>query len=335
MPQLKPSSKKLIDQNKRILQAAKRSLKIEAEAITYLIKRLDQSFVDVVHTLDNCQGHLVITGIGKSGLIGQKIAATFSSIGLPAVFLHAGEASHGDLGIISKNDIILAISNSGETEEILKLLPAINRFKCTFVAMTGNSKSTLARRAHFVLDIATKEEACYMNLVPTASTTATLAMGDALVLALMEKRGVRPEDFAMNHPGGSLGRKLFTLVEDLMHTGDQIPIISENADINSLLAEMTTKRLGTAIVVNKNQHIKGIITDGDLRRLLETKKEFSQLKAKQIMSKNPRTISSDQLATKALQIMEEFSITSLIVSNDSKKAHGILHLHDILKSGIA
>ena len=332
MQPLKKSSPELTN---KIIEAGKRVLRIESESVADLIGRIDQTFVDVVSLLDECPGHLVVLGIGKSGLVGQKIAATFSSIGLSAVFVHAAEASHGDLGIIGKEDVILAISNSGETEEMVRLLPVINRRKCTLVAMTGNPDSTLAKRAHYVLDIGVAEEACALNLVPTASTTATLAMGDTLAMGLLEKRGFKEDDFALNHPGGSLGRKLLVTVEDLMHAGDTIPTVPENADIYAVLTEMSRKRLGTTLVVNGQGQMAGVITDGDLRRLMESKRDIAQISASDLMSAHPKTVKKDDMATKALQMMEEFSITCIAVSDDGKAIDGMIHLHDLLRSGIA
>ncbi len=321
----------------QLLEAGRRALKIESQALQDLSARLDSSFVEVVNLLDHLiteSRHLVVTGIGKSGLIGNKIAATFSSIGLPTIFLHAAEASHGDLGILKQDDTLLMISNSGETEELLKLLPALNRRRCTLVAMTGAPDSTLGRRAQMVLDVSVSEEACSLNLVPTASTTATLALGDALAMALLTKRGFRPEDFAQFHPGGSLGRRLLTTVEDLMHQGDDIPTVSEEADFFSVLHEMSSKRLGVTLVMDQNQAILGIITDGDIRRLIEKKADTTHLNAKEFMSPAPRHINKDELAAKALQKMEEHQITSLVVSPDGARLDGILHLHDLLKAGL-
>jgi len=326
---MQPLKKSLPELKNKIIEAGKRVLRIESESVADLIDRIDQTFVDVVSLLDECPGHLVVLGIGKSGLVGQKIAATFSSIGLSAVFVHAAEASHGDLGIIGKEDVILAISNSGETEEMVRLLPVINRRKCTLVAMTGNPDSTLAKRAHYVLDIGVKEEACSLNLVPTASTTATLAMGDTLAMGLLEKRGFKEDDFALNHPGGSLGRKLLVTVADLMHAGDTIP------NIYAVLTEMSRKRLGTTLVVDDKGQMAGVITDGDLRRLMESKRDIATINAGELMSKNPKTVKKDDMATKALQMMEEFSITCIAVSDDGKQIDGMIHLHDLLRSGIA
>jgi len=327
-PKGSPSKQK----SQTIIDTARRALKIESKAVADLVDRIDESFVNVVHHIDQCQ-HLIITGMGKSGLIGNKIAATFSSLGLPTLFLHAAEASHGDLGMIVENDTVIAISNSGETEEIIKLLPSFKRINCTLVAMTGKPTSTLAKCSDFILDVSVQEEACSIDLVPTASTTATLALGDALAVALMELRGIRKEDFAQNHPGGSLGRRLLTTVEDLMHSGDAIPKVFEDADSRLVIGEISKKRLGVTLVTDHNGNLKGMVTDGDLRRLMEKEKDITQLKASNMMAKNPKTIARETLAAKAVQIMEEHSITSLIVSEEGK-VQGIIHLHDILKAGI-
>ncbi len=316
-----------------IIGTARKVLNIESQAIAELGNRIDDQFVNVVHHLNLCK-HLVVTGVGKSGLIGKKISSTFSSIGLPSLFLHASEASHGDLGMISEGDTVIAISNSGETEEIVKLLPVFNRIQCTLVGMTGNIQSSLAKQSDYVLDVSVKEEACSKDLVPTASTTATLAMGDALAMAFMELRGVQEEDFALNHPGGSLGRKLLTLVNDLMHSGEDIPRIKEDADIYQVLKEISQKRLGMTVVINDQDQLLGIITDGDLRRLIEKQKDISQACAKDMMGSHPKTISRDTLAAKAVRIMQDHSITSLVVISDNQKIEGIIHLHDILKAGV-
>jgi len=321
--------------NNSLIESAKRVFKIESDAVAALADRVGSDFSEAVHALDRKEGRLFVTGMGKSGLIGKKIAATMSSVGLPAVFVHAAEGIHGDLGLVSRNDRVIAISNSGETEEILKLLPTLSRLKCTLITMTGNLQSTLATRSDYVLDIGVKEEAGGNGLIPTASTTATLAMGDALVIAYLHLRGFREEDFAMNHPGGSLGRKMLTIVEDLMHVGNTIPMVYENADIATILSEMTQKRLGTTLVTDKNKMLQGVITDGDLRRMIEEKKDLSKIKASDLMGTHPKWIKKNEVATKAIQLMEEFSITSLVVSEDGKKVTGIIHLHDLLKAGIA
>jgi arabinose-5-phosphate isomerase len=337
---LKPSTKKCVPQDsaenqdaQSIIETARKVLDIESQAIAELGNRIDDQFVNVVHHLNQCK-HLVVTGVGKSGLIGKKISSTFSSIGLPSLFLHASEASHGDLGMISEGDTVIAISNSGETDEVVKLLPIFNRIKCTLVGMTGNMKSSLAKRSDYVLDVSVKVEACSKDLVPTASTTATLAMGDALAMAFMELRGVQEEDFALNHPGGSLGRKLLTLVDDLMHSGEDIPRIKEDADIYQVLKEISQKRLGMTLVVGGQDQLLGIITDGDLRRLIEKQKDISQACAKDMMGGKPKTITRDTLATKAVRIMQDHAITSLAVISDDQEIEGIIHLHDILKAGV-
>ena len=318
--------------NQKIIDIARRALKIESEAVAGLVERINDDFVNVVHHIDKCQ-HLVITGMGKSGIIGKKIASTFSSLGLPTLFIHAAEASHGDLGMIVKNDTVIAISNSGETEEILKLLPSFKRINCTLVAITGKPKSTLAKCSDYVLNVGVQEEACSIDLVPTASTTATLALGDTLAVAFMELRGIQEEDFAQNHPGGTLGRRLLTSVADLMHIGDDVPKVFENADAKEVIAEMSQKRLGITLVTDQSGQLKGMVTDGDLRRLMENNKDISKLNASNMMVKNPKTITQETLAAKAIQVMEEHSITSLVVSSENE-IDGVIHLHDILKAGI-
>ena len=318
--------------DQKIIDISRRALKIESEAVAGLVERVNDDFVNVVHHIDKCQ-HLVITGMGKSGIIGKKIASTFSSLGLPTLFTHAAEASHGDLGMIVKNDTVIAISNSGETEEILKLLPSFKRINCTLVAITGKPKSTLAKCSDYVLNVGVQEEACSIDLVPTASTTATLALGDALAVAFMQLRGIQEEDFAQNHPGGTLGRRLLTSVADLMHIGDDIPKVFENADAKEVIAEMSQKRLGITLVTDQSGQLKGMVTDGDLRRLMENNKDISKLNASNMMVKNPKTITQETLAAKAIQVMEEHSITSLIVSSENG-IDGVVHLHDILKTGI-
>ena len=318
--------------DQKIIDIARRALKIESEAVAGLVERINDDFVNIVHHIDKCQ-HLVITGMGKSGIIGKKIASTFSSLGLPTLFTHAAEASHGDLGMIVKNDTVIAISNSGETEEVLKLLPSFKRINCTLVAVTGKPESTLAKCSDYVLNVAVQEEACSIDLVPTASTTATLALGDALAVAFMELRGIKEKDFAQNHPGGTLGRRLLTTVADLMHAGDDIPKVFENVEAQEVIAEMSQKRLGMTIVTDKSGKLKGVVTDGDLRRLMENNKDISKLNASNMKVKNPKTITQETLAAKAIQVMEEHSITSLVVSNENE-IEGVIHLHDILKAGI-
>jgi len=321
-------------QDRAILKAAKRVLKIESDAVASLAKRLGPSFLNSVHALGDENSRLIITGMGKSGLIGQKIAATMSSVGLSAVYMHAAEAIHGDLGLISKKDIIIALSNSGETEEIIKLLPTLKRLNCTLIAITGNLKSTLALRSDYVLDVGVKQEAGGNGLLPTSSTTAMVAMGDALVIAYLELHGFKDEVFAHNHPGGSLGKKMLTTIGDLMHTEEQVPIVYENSDLPTIISEMTQKRLGVTLIVDKKKQLKGIITDGDLRRMIEHEKDVSKIRARDLSNSFPKWLEQNNLATKAVQLMEKHSITSLVVSKNGKKIDGIIHLHDLLKASV-
>lgn len=318
-----------------ILDIAKKVLTIEAEAVSALTEKLNPDFEKAVEIIFNSKGRVVVTGMGKSGLVGKKIAATLASTGTPAFFLHPAEASHGDLGMVTSEDVIIAISNSGETEELVNLIPFLKRFNVALISMTGNSASSLSRAADVTLDVSVKEEACPLGIVPTASTTAMLAMGDALAVALLMKRGFKEEDFAFFHPGGSLGKKLFIKVSDLMHTGDALPLVTPDMPMINATMEISSKRLGVAIVAGTDKEILGIITDGDLRRGIEKwGKAFFDMNAGEVMTKNPKTISEDELAVKALSIMERHSITSLIVPDDEGRAKGIIHLHDILKKGI-
>jgi len=277
----------------------------------------------------------VVTGLGKSGLIGRKIAATFSSTGTPSLFLHATEGIHGDLGMIMKEDVVLAVSNSGETDELLMLLPIIKRLGPKIIVMTGNPDSRLSRTGDVILNAAIKEEACPMGLSPTASTTAALAMGDALAVVLLEKKGFKQEDFALRHPGGTLGRKLLLRVEELMHSNTALPVVHEDTPMKETLLEITSKRLGVTGVVDGRGELVGVITDGDLRRGLESRGDIFRFKAKELMTGNPKTITAEELATQAVSIMEQHSITSLfILENGGRKPKGVVHLHDLLKAGI-
>lgn len=318
-----------------ILDIAKRVLKIEADAVSALTEKLNSNFEKAVEIIFNSKGRVVVTGMGKSGLVGKKIAATLASTGTPAFFMHPAEASHGDLGMVTADDVIIAISNSGETEELVGLIPFLKRFNVSLISMAGNADSTLSKAADVTLDISVKEEACPMGVVPTASTTATMAMGDALAVVLLTKRGFKEEDFASFHPGGSLGKKLFIKVKDLMHTGDALPIVSPDILMIEATVEISSKRLGVTIVADNDNKILGIVTDGDLRRGIEKwGKPFFDMKAGEVMTKNPKTISEDELAVKALSIMEKHSITSIVVPDDNGRAKGIIHLHDILRQGI-
>lgn len=318
-----------------LLQRAKAVLEIEARGITSIVERLDDRFVQAVELLHTCRGKVVVTGIGKSGLICRKIAATLASTGTPSFFLHSGDAVHGDLGMVMKGDVILAVSNSGETEEILKLLPHFKLHELKLVVMTGKTDSTLAKAGDVVLDVAVAEEACPLGLAPTASTTAALAVGDALAVALLEQRGFKEEDFAVRHPGGILGRKLLLRVEDLMHRGDQVPLVDQDRPVKEALFEITSKRLGVTGVVDSQGKLVGIITDGDLRRGLERHRDIFSLKAKDLMTRQPKTIPAETLAAEAVAIMERYPITSLFVlENGSQIPLGVIHLHDLIKSGI-
>ena len=319
-----------------IIAKAKKVLKAEAEAILALTDRVNGEFVKAVEMILACEGRVVITGMGKSGLICQKIASTMASTGTPAFFLHPAEGVHGDLGMLMKGDVVVAVSNSGETDEIAKILPVIKRMGLPLIAMSGNPASTLARAGDATLDITVEEEACPLNLAPTSSTTATLAMGDALAVALLLERGFKEEEFALYHPGGSLGRKLLTRVEDLMHTGSDIPIVDEKVCLKEALFEITNKKLGITGVVNQAKELVGVFTDGDLRRVIETDTGALDQPIATIMSRNPKRILRSNLAAKALQQMDSFSITSLFVfeSDEGSVPVGIIHLHDLLKAGV-
>ena len=313
---------------------ARRVFRIEAQAIQELLARLDASFDRAVDLLFKCQGRVVVTGMGKSGLIGRKIAATFASTGTPSLFLHPAEAVHGDLGMLVRDDALLAISYGGDTEEIVLLLETIKRLGIPLVTMTGNPRSTIAQSSDVVLDISVKEEACSLNLAPTASTTAALAMGDALAIALLDKRGLKEEDFAQFHPGGTLGRRLLLKVRDLMHQGEAIPRVDQRASARDAIKEMTSKKLGMTTVVDAQGRLQGVVTDGDLRRCLEKGVDVATARAGDLASTNPKSIGPDDLAARAVQIMEQFSITSLVVLGEQGQTVGVIHMHDLLKSGV-
>ncbi|MFA5354831.1 MAG: KpsF/GutQ family sugar-phosphate isomerase [Thermodesulfovibrionales bacterium] len=318
-----------------ILDIAKKVLLIEADAVRDLTDKLTPNFERAVELIYRSNGRVVVTGMGKSGLVGKKIAATLASTGTPAFFLHPAEAIHGDLGMVTAEDVVIAISNSGETGEICGLIPFLKRFNVGLISLAGKPDSTLARSSEVFLDISVKEEACPMGIVPTASTTATMAMGDALAVALLVKRGFQEEDFARFHPGGSLGKKLFVTVKDLMHSGKALPSIAPATAMTQAVMEISSKRLGVTVVADENNRMLGILTDGDIRRGIEKwGKEFFDMQAGEAMTKNPRTISEDELAAKALNIMETHAITSLVVPDSEGRAKGIIHLHDILKEGI-
>jgi arabinose-5-phosphate isomerase len=323
------------DSNMNAVDIARNVLQVEADAVLALIGRLDSNFGKAVDIILNAKGRVVVSGMGKSGLIAKKIAATLASTGTPAFFLHPAEASHGDLGMVTSQDVIIAISSSGETNEMTDLIPFLKRFDVSIISMTGNPHSTLSKAANAHLDVTVREEACPLGITPTASTTAALAMGDALAVALLVKRGFRQEDFASFHPGGSLGKKFFVRVGDLMHVGEDLPVVSDRMPVMDAIMEISSKRLGIAIVEGNAKKMAGVLTDGDVRRGIQKfAKEFFDMKTGEVMTKNPRTIDRDELAAKALSMMQAYSITSLVVPDSEGRALGIIHLHDILKKGI-
>ena len=317
-----------------IIENAKYVLQVEAQAILDLVGRIDERFVQAVDILHECRGRVVVTGMGKSGIIARKIAATLASTGTPAFYLHPAEGVHGDLGMLSRGDALIVLSNSGETEELLKILPAMKRFGIPLICLTGNPKSSLARHSTVVIDVGVKEEACRIGSVPTASTTAALAMGDALSVALLEKRGFKEEDFASFHPGGVIGKRLLMRVEDVMHTGHEIPVVYEDTPMKEVIYEMTSKKLGITTVQNREGKLTGVFTDGDLRRLLQKTTDIFQKTAADVMTHSPKVITRDALATQAVLMMERHSITVLVVVDANGRPEGIVHLHDILKMGI-
>ncbi len=317
---------------------ARKVLKIEADAVAALIDRIDDSFERAVEMILRCKGRVVVTGMGKSGLIGKKIAATLASTGTPALFLHPAEGIHGDLGMVTRGDTVIALSNSGETEEIARMLPSLKRLGIRIIALTGNPESTLAKNSDVVINVGVKEEACPLGLAPTASTTAALAMGDALAVALLDKRGFKEEDFACFHPGGALGKKLLLHVKDLMHVDDDVPVVKATTLIKDAIYEISSKKMGITAVVNDSGKLVGVISDGDLRRWMEkTEKTGENLlskKAEDIMTKKPKIANKDILAAEAVAIMEKNSITCLIVADAASRPEGVIHLHDLLKAGV-
>jgi len=319
-----------------IIEEAKRVLKVEAHSIIDLAERIDENFSKSVEILYHCKGRVVLMGMGKSGLVGRKIASTFASTGTPAFFIHPAEGLNGDFGMLARDDVVIAISYSGETRELLDVLPLIKRYGNPLITFTGSPKSTLAKSGNVNLNIHVKEEACPLGLAPTASTTATLALGDALAITVMVQRGFKEKDFALLHPGGALGKKLLLKVEDLMHTGKAFPVVTEKTLMKVAIFEITSKRLGVTAVCNGEGHLVGVITDGDLRRALERFSDVLHQEASEVMTRNPKWIEKDALAAEAVQRMEEYSITSLFVFDQpgDKKPVGIIHLHDLLKAGV-
>jgi arabinose-5-phosphate isomerase len=317
-----------------IIKKGKDVLRIEAESVANLQNRIGDDFANAVEIIYNCTGRVVLTGMGKSGLIARKIVATMNSTGTAAIFLHPTDALHGDLGMVRGEDVVIIISKSGSTEELSRLLPMFKRLGVKIITMSGNKMSHLVYESDIFLDISVKEEACPHDLAPTSSTTATLAMGDALSVVLLEKRNFTVEDFAFLHPGGSLGKRLSLKIKEIMIAGDGVPIVNQSASLKDVIFEMTSKRLGTTSVVDGNNKLVGIITDGDLRRLLERTVEINGLVAKNIMTENPKFLEPEYLASFALQQMENYNITTLIIINKEKNPIGIVHLHDLIKLGL-
>jgi arabinose-5-phosphate isomerase len=315
-------------------QLGRRALEIERDALTALIARVDDHFARACELLLACQGRVIVTGMGKSGHVGGKIAATLASTGTPAFFVHPGEASHGDLGMITRADLVVALSNSGETAEVLTLLPLLKRMQVPLVAMTGKPTSTLARTADVHLDVSVTQEACPLNLAPTASTTATLAMGDALAVALLEARGFKPEDFALSHPGGTLGRRLLLKVGDLMHTGDRLPRVGAQASLSEALLEMSRKGLGMTAIVDAQDQVLGVFTDGDLRRVLDSGVDVRSVGITEVMTPGGKSLHADQLAAEAVAQMEQHRITALLVKGADNRLAGVIHMHDLLRAGV-
>lgn len=317
-----------------ILTLARQVVQVEKKALKKLHDGFDQAFVQAIELLLDCKGHVIVIGMGKSGHIGNKISATLASTGTPAFSVHPGEASHGDLGMITKNDVTICVSNSGETEEVLNIIPIIKRMGVKTIAITGNPQSNMAKLADVHLSIAVDEEACPLGLAPTASTTTTLVLGDALAVTLLKLRGFTEEDFARSHPAGSLGKKLLLHIEDLMRTGADIPQVKLGTNIQEALFEITQKRLGMTAIVDDNNCVKGIFTDGDLRRAFDENRDLQNTQIEQAATLNPVTIKSNSLAVSAAQLMEEYNVHGLLVVDDQNKLVGALNIHDLLKAGV-
>jgi len=320
------------DQNLKKLGLA--VIKTETDAVSALASKIDDAFVKACHLMLNCKGRVVVTGMGKSGHIAGKIAATLASTGTPAFFVHPGEASHGDLGMITQQDVVLALSNSGETGEVLTILPIIKRIDVPFIAMTGNPSSSLAKFATVHLDVAVEQEACPLGLAPTASTTAALVMGDALAVSMLEVKGFTRDDFALSHPGGSLGKRLLLLVSDIMHSGTEVPAILASALVSDALLEMTEKKLGMTAIVDKDNSVVGVFTDGDLRRMLGSSSNVQETKITDVMTASCTVINSDILAAEAMKIMQQKKINALLVVDQNNKLAGALNMHDLVRAGI-
>jgi arabinose-5-phosphate isomerase len=315
------------------LSLARKVLQTEAAAVLALVDRLDDRFVDAVALLVRCKGRVIVTGMGKSGIICRKIAATLASTGTPAFFLHPAEAVHGDLGVIQADDVVIAMSYSGETDELTRVLETLKRIGAPLIALTGGTKSTLAQAANVALDCSVSEEACPMNLVPTASTTAALAMGDALAMTVLVEKGFKPEDFANLHPGGKLGKRLMR-VEQLMASGKALPVVQLHTSMKDVIHEISNKKLGMTTVVEKDGRLAGIITDGDLRRKMGTANSFLELTARDLMTANPVAITQSTMAVEALAMMEQRKITSIVVIDGDRRVEGVVHLHDLWRTGM-
>ncbi len=316
------------------VSSARRTIELEAEAVSALVQRVDGAFTLACQAILECRGRTIVTGMGKSGHIGKKIAATFASTGTPAFFVHPGEASHGDLGMITGDDLVIAISYSGNSQELLTLLPLFKRQGIPLIAMTGKPRSPLALESNIVLDVSVACEACPLALAPTSSTTAALVMGDALAIALLEARGFTAEDFAFSHPGGTLGRKLLLRVGDIMHSGDAVPRVSPDVTLSQALVVMTQKGFGITTVVDDKNQLLGVFTDGDLRRTIDRGGNFASTPIGDLMHANPKTVSPQTLAAEALNMMETARITALIVVDENKHPRGVLHMHDLLRAGV-
>lgn len=309
-------------------------IETEAQAVFELAVRINQHFETACKLLLACKGRIVVTGMGKSGHIGKKIAATFSSTGSPAFFMHPGEASHGDLGMITPNDIVLAISNSGQTHEIITLLPLLKRLDVPLIALTGNPESSIAKMANVNIDVSVSQEACPLGLAPTTSTTVALVMGDALAIALLDARGFSAEDFARSHPGGSIGKRLLLRIDDLSHKDEALPVVTEYVTVREALIEVTAKKLGMTCVIDSKGRLAGIYTDGDIRRTLTEQNDINTTPLKTVMTKNCHTIHCDMLAAEALTLMQKYSITSLVVVDNDNRPTAVVHLHDLLRAGV-
>ena len=323
-----------MNQTRDLIDSAQRTIRLELEAVQELLPRINADFIKACELILSCKGRVVVVGMGKSGHIGNKIAATLASTGTPSFFVHPAEASHGDMGMITKDDIVLALSNSGSTAEIITLLPLIKRLGIRLISMTGNPDSPLAKAADVNLDARVSQEACPLNLAPTSSTTASLVLGDALAIALLEARGFTAEDFAFSHPGGALGRRLLLKVENVMHAGERLPLVSRGTSLRDALLEMTRKGLGMTVIIEANGKLAGIFTDGDLRRTLDKGIDVREASIDQVMTLHGKTARAEMLAAEALKIMEDHKINALVVVDDEDKPVGALNMHDLLRAGV-